>query len=643
MDTSTTQDGSLSEPDIEVAPRSEGLGKRIRTSRFYCLAGFLGVALSVFLLGLVLVNVLEKGKTSSVNKTLEPFCCPDEALMVLRVVNESIDPCDDFYAHVCSRADAGSTVYSSPLLRTAMEWYFVRIGGFGARGNASGLMLNALTKGFLKRDRSPGGGVSQYVEAIASAGILPQHMDLIHTVYFLALLNLRYGLTSVVSFQVSPPGTVLNIRRNSCFRDTPYQQALPFALDAVKKALNFSITAEELLRFKNELASFLGSNSSMNLSHAIETSPFSGLSNRDWKVILDELVFPVHPNVKTVATQEQDRLSDFLDILANSSHHPVAVVYAVVCTAFKARSKTEEAAGTSRMTSVSPSCQVLDFCDIEHAYMAHVVSSHSMNEYVRVLFAKTRRYVAHEALGHALFSGTSEQEITQRLNELRLVLPQDIVIPDVPVPVVSETFAANLLAAHSYAFDVRAARVARKIPDPENLFFPAAVRHSDVIFLPSNLYVLMNLNLSRNPALDLPVLGVDMAAQLWSFLLESSWPNETQKNIDDRLTCFRQTHFNGIDSGDYLTTATAALGVVSAFNAMMPPEWDLVSRLNYTDISLGRLVFLMWVYDKCAALPRLMAPLDVNVALRNSRNFRAAFGCSEQSPMSEPLCCLDLC
>ncbi|KAK8761301.1 hypothetical protein V5799_027431 [Amblyomma americanum] len=608
------------------------------------LGASLGAVFCVVLFAVLLAVLLGKTKAYPEAVNVDPFCCPEEALMVLRAVNLSVDPCEDFYGHVCSRANVGDYEHVSPLLRVAMVWSLMKMAGMGPGSSAAGHLLTILKQGLWEIDHSSGKDVAEYATAIAQTGAPSRNINGYEMVNFLAKLSFKYGLPAVVSFSVSEQGTVLNIKAaDDCFSSSEYEDILPSVLDAVNGALNTSVSAKQLLRIKDDIAALLGASHSRNQSHRIEISPFTGLAQREWAGILNNLVFPLYPNVTTVATRQPEGISHLLAVLANETIPSVAEAYVIVCAALKTRDALAEASVSHGLMPASTSCHDLNICELEDAFEAELVNRRRLIDYVRALFMQIKDTVTRDAPGHPLFYGITGQETKEKLSQLKLVLPEQIAVLDIAVPAVSDSFAANFLAARSYTFDVRRAKIARGIPDADSFFLPVVVRHGNAIFFPTNLLALLAQNHRRNIALDLPVAGVGMAAQCWSFLLEASWSGESRSNIKRRLECIEKNRLNGSDATDSVQTAAAALGLVSAIDAMMPLQWNVLYSVNNTEISLARLVFLLWAYSNCATIPGVVLKFDVNLALRSSHVFRTVFGCSQHSPMVQQVCCLENC
>ncbi|KAK8760818.1 hypothetical protein V5799_027920 [Amblyomma americanum] len=606
-------------------------------------AATIGAAVSTFVFFLVVLAAFGGSKAHPALQDIRSFCCPDEAQAVLQVVNLSADPCDDFYAHVCSRVDAGTPGHLSPMFRIAMKRKIVEYGSVRAANSAAGQMLAAIKKRTRGGANLLGEDVAEFVTAIAQAAAVGQKMELFHVVRLFAELSMRYGLRSLVSFSVSKSGTIAKIQRNDgCALDSAHTDDVGSAANAFNKVLNDTVNVGELRQLHDNLQTIQGVNHSKAASRIIPFSPFSGLSEHEWAAISRDLILSLYPNVTEVETREEDRINDFLTLLMKAPHQSTALAYIVICTAYMTRDKMDDILSTKPAHGLGISCQLLGVCEIEDIFFAQVFSSRNMNNYVRSLFRTIRLKVTDQASGHPVLGGKSKQEIARELDKLRLMLPEDIAASDLRVPTVSKTFVANLLAARSYAFDVRKAKVSRKIPAANSLSLPVVVRREEVIYVPTNVYALLGQKPNKKAALGIPVMGVDMAAEMWSYLLERPWPDESRRNIKTRLECFKQNGLNGSHNADSLRAAAIALGVESSMDAMMTAQWKTVSIVKDTPISLGRLVYLTWVYDRCAAVPG-ESRLDINSALQHSPGFVEAFGCAKGSAMTFQNCCLKSC
>ncbi|KAH7939463.1 hypothetical protein HPB52_012769 [Rhipicephalus sanguineus] len=579
---------SPSASEEEVASQGKPPLSKPASNKLHTLAVFTAVAVTPFLFVVVLSIVLEI-RSYFTSQPTQQFCCPNELLTVLRGVNSSIDPCDDFYQYVCSRIDAGEVQHVSPPFRVIQQLNLLEVANPGESGSAAGEMLATIKRGVWDAEQSGGEDIGDYVTAISKALRLAPEMDLLRMVRFMAELSLRYGLSTVVSFEVSEAGDILIIKINDgCISQNRNTDMLHFALESFNNVVNATVDLQGLQVVEETVIALRRSKAPKILYQPINNSPFEDLKDGDWNAIINDLVLPVHPNANTVETHQNDKVNALLDNFAYSPHQPATIAYVAVCSALSTRDLIEEAALKPGAQSLS-ACQVMDICEIEQAYMAHLLSGHHMNEYVAALFTKMRDNVFQHA--NASLGKVYQEEVSRKLQGLRLVLPEEIVASDIPVPTVAGTFADTFIAARSYVFEVRKAKVARNIPNVDDLFLPAMVRNGDVAYVPTNLYAIVQQHVQRMVVLDVPVLGVDMAYQLWSFLLEQSWPSEISRSIETYKSCFK-----GSRSADYLKTAYTALGVVSAVDAMMAVDWNVVGSVNGTETTVGRLVYLMQLY-----------------------------------------------
>ncbi|KAL1421792.1 hypothetical protein MTO96_022839 [Rhipicephalus appendiculatus] len=97
-------------PVSQIASPAVQVGVEQRSRTLPAVAALLGAAISAFIFALVVVALLGSAKAGRSSRNASSFCCVSEALIALSVVDSSISPCEDFYAHVCSRVDADAGV-----------------------------------------------------------------------------------------------------------------------------------------------------------------------------------------------------------------------------------------------------------------------------------------------------------------------------------------------------------------------------------------------------------------------------------------------------------------------------------------------------------------------------------------------------
>ncbi|KAH6929678.1 hypothetical protein HPB50_004736 [Hyalomma asiaticum] len=242
-------------------------------------SSLIGVAFSALLLGLVLLATFGRSGVSRSSENASSFCCPDEARAVLRVLNASVDPCEDFYGHVCSLADGGAKARLSPTIRVAVIRRRLELAAVGAGSTAAGRILASIKRHFLEKEESSQQDIADFAAAILGTGLVKERMNSSRMVRFFAQLSFRYGLPGVFSFSVSKAGTSLSIERNDhCFLDDDNSFVEP-AVYTVSGALRVPVTVDQIVRLEKDMPALTRVDNFSAHSKALGVSPFSALSN----------------------------------------------------------------------------------------------------------------------------------------------------------------------------------------------------------------------------------------------------------------------------------------------------------------------------------------------------------------------------
>ncbi|KAH7963724.1 hypothetical protein HPB52_022462 [Rhipicephalus sanguineus] len=319
-----------------------------------------------------------------------------------------------------------------------------------------------------------------------------------------------------------------------------------------------------------------------NLKESLMDSPFSTLPNKVWNDIVSEFVSPANPNVCTVRQAKGDRLNDVLGAMANAANRQVAAAYIVTCTSLNAYEEMRAVMDEARTGDYLPSCDELAVCELDEVFKAEAISTQTADDYIRDYFSYVVNNVAARAMTSSmpgLFSSSDKKSVIRYLKGMKVMLPKEIAAFDLRVPNfnTSHSFAENLLLARSYSFDLRKGRVAKDIPGVRHLFRREVIRRDNVVFVPSNLYMLLKINASARRAVNIPAIGVGMATELWSFLLEkTTWTKETLSNIEARRTCFRTiepSNHSEEDERGWLKAFSLSLGFASVIDPERQEGW----------------------------------------------------------------------
>ncbi|KAH6938854.1 hypothetical protein HPB50_013655 [Hyalomma asiaticum] len=629
------------------------------------------VAAALSVLAVTLMGLVLRSATTSEVKTNDDksdvaerqgFCCKDEAAQVASALNSSGDVCEDFYGYVCSRQEEPSANYMSPMFHIFMKWRLVQMLRLSSRRSDAGALMAALRSG-LAAKQAPLGlspvAVVNMTSAIATwaKGVL-RVTDVTRFVRFFAEASLRYGLPSVVSFIPSSPAsdgspsTLSLVRNDEC--DTVLASRIwtaAAALQAFNKIWSTTVEVEHVVNFGRALSKLRNQNNAENVTVSLTASPFLSLTNNAWSEIVSEYVSPVYPSVGTIRQIKSDRLNEVLGAIANAANREVATAYVVTCTSLNTCNAMHTATEERRTGVQLPSCEELAVCELEEEFKAEAVSTQKADEYVRDFFAHVVDNVAARAVASStpgLFSSRDKKKVIRYLKEMKVMLPKEIVATDLRVPKfnASHSFAENLLLARSYSFDLRKARVAARIPSVHHLLRPEVVMRDSVVFVPSNLYMLLKINASAIRSVNVPAIGVGMAMEVWSFLLQmTTWSQETLVNIEAWRKCFRgtqQANRNEDNDRSWLKVFSLSLAFASVIDPQRQQGWSNSHTVGRVTLTEGQLSYLLWVYNHCDSFLRFLPEKDINLAIRNSPTFADAFECLDGGIRVRNTTCLQL-
>lgn len=612
---------------------------------------------------LVIGHVLSFMTPSSLKaeQTTRPqrFCCEDEAVQVASLLNASSDVCGDFYSYVCSTHENPSSKYMSPVTHMFMKLRLAQILRLSSIRSDAGDLLAALRSGLSEKQAPIGTApvtiVSMTSAITAWAKTVLSVTDVPVMISFFAEASFRYRLPSVVAFELSStgsdgaPSTLCLVRNTVCDRILASRNlAAAAVVQAFNEFWNTKVEVEDIVKFSQALYKMRIQGETGNLTKILTDSPFPVLSNDTWNEIVSEFVSPVYSNVNTVRHAKGDRLNDVLGVLANARNQQVSVAYIVTCTALNAYKEMATVMNKSRSRELLPSCEELAVCELEEVFQSEAISTQKADYYVRDFFSHVVNHVTARVEASStpgLFSSSDKNSAVRYLKEMKVMLPKEIAVADLRVPDfnASHSFFENLLLARSHSFELRKARAAAGIPSRHHLFRPEVVRRDSVVFVPSNLYMLLKTNGSSSSPMNIPAIGIAMAMEVWSFLLEKiTWSEETLANIQARRKCFRGTQREN-QSEEYDRIWLKALSLSLGFTSVVDPQrqqgWrniHTVGRMTFTE---GQLYYLLWMNSHCDSIIRFLPKEDINRALRNSPTFLDAFQCHDGAmPLTNSTC-----
>ncbi|EEC13717.1 hypothetical protein IscW_ISCW011243 [Ixodes scapularis] len=626
--TSMRSFSASSSPQDDVKPKTKASDSLIVWTYFAIV--FCAVLLTV-------IVVLGITKKDAATIRTPDFCCADEALALVERHNTSLDPCSDFHAYACMRAVDVNSTYLSRLFRIHLHQVNLELRA-DSLDSPSGRAFVALRRSCAKQNWNAEVTLVNFTSAIMKAAGVSARMDPADVARFLVLVEFRYKLPGLVTFRdkENSARTSLVVRRGhwipstlniSCFR------CISSMIAAFNTLLNVDVSASEVMSFNEKMPAENTDYSTTNRS--VSESPFASVASDAWRNILKDLVYPVLPGVKYIIQETGSHVDTLIAHIGTPANQPLAVALLVINTVLGVY---QEFVDSNALSWVRPradcSSLVLRVNELLESFEAQVVATPERDDHVRDIFRRIRQAVATDASSSSTFGKEGSQRINDALNSMQLLLPGNVTIADAPPPnIVPSDFPSGLLAARSFGFEVQRTKVQRKINDldPQS-YVPDVSRRGNVLCIPSSVYLTLNFESTHRLSLNLPVVGVQLARELWSFLFErSSWADETTKNIERYRLCFESSHFS------WTTNSTArrrraqmiAAAVATTVGVVEKSDWLEMKRVSASvRMSRGRLFYLALADSLCGDVFRPSAQEDVDTFARNTPDFSAVFGCA---------------
>ncbi|KAL1486160.1 hypothetical protein MTO96_009341 [Rhipicephalus appendiculatus] len=567
-----------------------------------------GAALSVILTATALIiSRRYKFYRDTGSKREVVFCCKDDAELILSNVNHSGNACEDFYEYVCSRAEGPDSGFVPPALKVAMAWKLIEVAYMDHGVGATQRVLRDLRRSlaswlWLPREEQ----IADLMVAVLNTGNVTASMNSLEILRFFASMSLKYGLRTVVNIETYPANTtsVTTLRVKTytgCLLDADLLDSMNVALRKFNDHTNSTVSNDDVRNFTRKVNdTILEPGESDTKQFRITAVPIHGITFDEWQALLKDFVFATLPNVTTLSVRATQRLADLIQLFSDSSNQPAAIACVTVCSAIHSVEylRTAVSERTAQRTSSSV-CEGLGVCRVDDIAKTEAVWSESLDVRIRELFSLMRSKVCLEAIGANVMAGSAKgARIEAHLDKLRLMLPMDVrnAVSSLTIPHMSGSFGLDLLAARGHNFEMKRIQTELNIPDRRELAEPKILRRRSVIYISNNLYLFLDPHMTRDSIVDLAALGVGLAMEIWSFLLEDAEPGSTRQFVESHYHCFRETYFSGTtDDSTWRRAFYTALGLASAVNAGKTSDWSYTFNINDTFVSKGQLVYLYWI------------------------------------------------
>ncbi|KAH7961214.1 hypothetical protein HPB52_005843 [Rhipicephalus sanguineus] len=621
---------------------SKNICKRAFFTRFAAAASVALIAVLVFL-GAYAGQT--RGKQPSDTKR-RSFCCPDDVEEISRYLNTSAEPCDDFFAYVCS--NTMDSTHSET--EASLDFRIQRAAVTGtipnnARAFTAGRFLNSFYKTCLEAISQRESFASSLASAfLKEAGYLLENTDSRKAMTFNAEASLVYSLHSVIRVQYRMNRAVtLEIAAN-CDPDARYLDDLNATVDVLKRVTNSTATTEDTVKLAGWLCEqFQGEQGQAIAYHlSLDASEFS---QEVWN--LDDVVDAMKAlgfalkdsTLLNVRGVREIRL--LYDIFFNDTHRDVKAAYLlwhIVSSGVEEFSVSEGQFSPQAYETCSDSAFSLR--ELWELFKAEIFTTPDKDAVAENIFAQIADTVHKQFKEMPLVEAEDIAEREIFFENVRLLTPMAQSRASVPVPNATQDFTQNLLRGRRFNIDVYAALLSQ-------LAAGSAARYRDLFFL-GGRYILLSPSVydfirtaSPNSLLpNMAILGQLLAESLWGMALSyANWKPKTKTNIFNFGTCFIERYLDNANISHKYQVLYTSLGMSTVVRALNWSDWHVM----HTAWSLWRLSHAQFFYIfnsryRCSNNPSVRTYLEIKVPLMYVQDFAEAFSCPRNTSMKARGC-----
>ncbi|KAK8774527.1 hypothetical protein V5799_010937 [Amblyomma americanum] len=587
----------------------------------------------------------------SVDAEGNSFCCPEDAEDVARFVNATINPCRNFFAHVCT------DVIKHGLwrhLERREELAKIMVTGFLPKElqkvDATGFIIayyQSCLKAIPNRDI--------FLYSIATK-LATNHRDLLRrpnttsALIYAATASVKYRLPSILDIIYYPliPRIFMKAE-DRCRNDTFSWHLASFCLKALKDKFDAKIPLEELSGMHAKICKKFGtlSYTETQYSAARESDAFDRdvWDLKDLRAALVAIGFSAGKELE-IHIAGGSKIRAMHDLFSTAEYSGTDVVKGAYLLWLSVASIAEQF-----YTSYDGSWpQVFQICndsveainEIWDLFTAEILTTPQKDEQAIVTFSAVKDAVFWDCRRSWLFEAEDAARLESHFKELALLTPTASTTMPVALPKPTPDFAENLLRGRAFNFEAFRARLwglhAAQVFDTGII----PVVGGRYFLLPAFFYDVIRPTSPSSQLANMAALGWLVAESMWSVVLYGiPWNSKTEANLQKLRACFVRTYL-GSDRNPTWTNVTmaASLGLSSLLSAFRRPDWN-VTRMAFSalEMSHGHLFYSLATYLRCPTAEYQEFVSYVNVPLMYVNDFANVFHCSQESTMAKPELC----
>ncbi|KAH7945249.1 hypothetical protein HPB49_008662 [Dermacentor silvarum] len=577
---------------------------------------------------------------------IHSFCCPDEVAKMARYLNTSVDPCDDFFAYVCS-----SSIELSRSQITSLDFRLKSAMITGAMPNnvtttKAGHFLNSFYRTCVKTISHSDSFTASLVSALLKeVGDLLNHVDSRRVMVFIMTAALKYSIHSVmhVSYQVAE--RVILKRGTLCYTEARFLQYLNAAVDALKRTTNSTATTtgtamlavtlcEQLKGQVKTTAVYYLPNDSRNFSREV-------WNIGDIEAAMNALGYTFDVKfVKVVGVTKIRLLYEIFNYTSGDTTAAYLLWHTVVRVMLQLNIHPNSPAFSPQ---VSETCtkNALTLYELWELFQAEILTTADKDSEVRKIFSLIKGTVHEQIKTIALIEAEDAEKRDQFFENVRLVTPMAESRASIPVPKATQDFAVNFFKGRRFNHEVTIARLSKvSVTVTSVLYRDLRFLGDRYILLPPTVYDFIRTG--PNSLLpNMAILGQRLADSLWSMAAYFvKWEPRTRNNIRNFSACFYDTYTNNAKLSRKFQVLYASLGMSTILIALNWTNWHTVQHAwSLWTLSHAQFFYLLNSYYRCPNKKSLQEYLEVSVPVMYVQDFVKAFGCPKNASMSKARDC----
>ncbi|KAK8759318.1 hypothetical protein V5799_003044 [Amblyomma americanum] len=572
------------------------------------------------------------------------FCCPDVLDNIFSAANSNVDPCRNIFGHTCyalvtTRGDhpPPANLNTHPVdgfpktdAGRAIAAYYracvLSLDNYASVGRASAAVIGSV----VNPPRSA---------PISSHGLLALIID----------LSLKYGLPSVIEFSVDVTSNF-----------EPYLKILPSPLVSPTESLAYSLlpklkndaleTVYEDLQFhvdRDKVDAMLGDLPTLNVqptqNYALDSigELVPDVSPAEWKDLLGRYnVSDRH----TIFSIQWQTLTNLFHTYFSPERREIAVITVLVAASVKLASVVlinADSRDAEIQTCRNRSQELMPLWILDQIRGVPTQPQDTAIKRAYDIVAATVLRIARSGME------TSDlQDLEELFNEMRLLLPSEVVPAGLAIPMMTSVYAHAELVTRAYILQAQRHQALSSTISGTSLedFLKNHVTIvGTVVTIPTSVYSLIPLSEDSEAMLLMSTVGVYIADSLWQFVFAKNWSASTNAALKAYRGCLLKNSRSIIE----WPSRFLWLSVHTSVEASMDAEWDSVVNTGAAwNATRGQLFYMVFIrYLMCPA-PHSMYPTfsqDVNSFMSGFRDFYRTFRCNvTASKITGAICSLRL-